>query len=112
MGQAERPFGRPAFMAPEVFRRDYGPGCEVWSLGVIVHVLLTGCWPSLEGTPTSRMASEPAATVCGLLLASDDVERLRAEEVPSCPWFESARFNFTLSPLGMYRHLREQEQKE
>merc|ERR1712228_755100 len=44
--QAERPFGRPIFMAPEVFRREYGPACDIWSLGVVLHVLLTGCFPS------------------------------------------------------------------
>ena len=33
-------------MAPElVQRKKYGPGVDIWAVGVIAHTLLTGCAP-------------------------------------------------------------------
>ena len=37
-------WGTPLTMAPEVMRDDaaYGPQCDVWSCGTVVHALLSG----------------------------------------------------------------------
>ena len=32
-------------MAPEVLRESYGPEADWWSLGVMLHILLTGELP-------------------------------------------------------------------
>ena len=38
--------GTPYYMAPELVKRQkYGPGVDIWALGVITHTLLTGCTP-------------------------------------------------------------------
>jgi len=37
--------GTPVYMAPEVFRRDYGPEADLWSAGVMLYQLLTGRFP-------------------------------------------------------------------
>lgn len=37
--------GTPFYMAPEVFTDEYGPECDVWSLGVLMHILLLGVPP-------------------------------------------------------------------
>ena len=38
--------GTPHYMAPELVKRHkYGPGVDIWAVGVITHTLLTGCAP-------------------------------------------------------------------
>ena len=50
--------GSPFYMAPElVKRKNYGPGVDVWAVGVIAHTLLTGCVPFDGTTKTQIKAS-------------------------------------------------------
>jgi len=40
--------GTPFYMAPEVYRRRYGPECDFWSLGVVLSLMVSGMppfWP-------------------------------------------------------------------
>ena len=44
--------GSPYFTAPEVFEGKYGKECDVWSCGVVLYVLLSGCYPYNADTPS------------------------------------------------------------
>lgn len=42
--------GTPAFMAPEIFRKEqyHGAPADVWSLGVLLYVMVTGMFPFIS----------------------------------------------------------------
>lgn len=39
------PFGSPYYIAPEVIRGCYTQKCDIWSIGVILHILIIGVPP-------------------------------------------------------------------
>ncbi|KAG7211654.1 hypothetical protein KM043_010906 [Ampulex compressa] len=95
--------GCPHFMAPEVIqRRQYGKPGDVWSAGVLLHVLLTGTLPFVGSrdrlreaicrgrvqmeTPLWDTISEPAKDLIQRMLTTDANHRITIQEVLNHKW--------------------------
>ena len=48
LGTLSTKVGTPYYVAPEVLNKKYGKEWDMWSIGVITYVLLTGC-PPIQG---------------------------------------------------------------
>lgn len=95
--------GTPHFMAPEVIQRKaYGKPVDVWSTGVLLHILLSGTMPFL-GTKDRlyetvcvgklylnsakwQFISDQAKDLLRQMLRTDPLERLSVDECLKHPW--------------------------
>ena len=113
--------GTPLYVAPEVLlQKPYGCAADMWSLGVIVHILLTGFPPfdddnivalinkvktgalrfeEREWQDVSPMAKE----FCQGLLKRNPRERLTAAQAMLHPWLLSSHSDLERSALQIKR---------
>jgi calcium-dependent protein kinase len=47
--------GTPYYIAPEILKADYDQRCDIWSLGVILYILVTGNAPFAGDTEKEIM---------------------------------------------------------
>jgi calcium-dependent protein kinase len=102
--------GTPYYMAPEVLTGEYGPECDLWSIGVIMHVMLLGRLPFsgetqlkilqkvkngkfLTNSKEFQNLSSDARQLLKGLLIKDPGKRLNCAEAISCSWFDAIRQN-------------------
>ena len=107
MGQrATEMCGTSAYIAPEVLRGDYSVECDVWSLGVITYVMLSGRLPFNGRTDEEKEArilrhtgsvffseargwgsiSEEAKDFIRKLLLPEERERMTGRQALQHPW--------------------------
>ncbi|KAG2493171.1 hypothetical protein HYH03_008593 [Edaphochlamys debaryana] len=95
--------GTSYYVAPEVLDRCYGRAADIWSCGIILHVLLVGCAP-FNGTgdeeivaavregridwslPMYASLSPGAVAVLAAMLDRDPARRATADELLAAPW--------------------------
>jgi calcium-dependent protein kinase len=100
-----RCIGTPLFVAPEVYERNYGPKCDVWSCGVLAFFLLAGEFPFPGQTPRQIYSqiksrenhfelaawshiSKEGKSFVQAMLTKDDHNRPSAEEALGHSWFQ------------------------
>ncbi|KAK3132959.1 hypothetical protein QOZ80_6AG0530080 [Eleusine coracana subsp. coracana] len=99
--------GSGCYMAPEVLNRSYGPEIDVWSAGVILHILLCG-FPPFWGDSDEKIAqailrgginlqrdpwhkvSQSAKDLIRKMLDPNPSNRLTAKQVLEHPWLKNA----------------------
>lgn len=96
--------GSPGYFAPEVLReRSYSTKCDIWSLGVVFYIILSGLMPFsteqsdesniLTGNyyfPSSRFnaVSESAKDLIRKMLVVNPEKRYSARDVLNHPWMK------------------------
>jgi len=90
--------GTDGYMAPEVLScRPYGPAADMFSLGAVMHAIVTGAPPrwqpekqayTFPGKLRWRMLSEGAKSLLTRLLEVDPAARPTASEALRDPWIE------------------------
>lgn len=108
-----RRIGTPVYMAPEIFRRDYGLAADLWSLGMMAYQLTTArfpFWDSVEACRSRTLEEVMKAVIVddipfdygpwldmspeGLdliqsLVERDPARRITAAQALEHPWFEA-----------------------
>lgn len=102
--------GSAYYIAPEVINGNYDEQCDVWSIGVIMYIMLTGSPPfdgrdddsilkhvssGKYGTSSKnyKNLSNNAKDLIAKLLEYDSSKRITARNALSHPWFKSNEFN-------------------
>lgn len=94
--------GSPEYVAPEVLEcKPYDKACDLWSVGVIIYVMLTGCFPFWDknnavlyekirnvdyGWPDGCLVSKEARHLIQNLLEKDPDRRYTAQQALDHPW--------------------------
>ena len=114
------PNGSLFYVAPEVLDKAYTSKCDIWSMGVVLYILLSGQVP-FPGEDASKIinavkkgeftfqhdgfaqVSDLAKDLICKCLAKDPSQRCTAEEALAHPWFSSDAQLSTAQPYPGYK---------
>ena len=109
--------GTAYYIAPEVLELKYNEKCDIWSLGVIMYVLLSGKFPfggkevnhifkkikagkyDLVSPPFNRISKEAKDLITKLLELNPD-KRISAEAALNHPWFTNNKIKEKLLDIS------------
>ena len=101
--------GSSYYVAPEVIKGKYDEACDIWSIGVIMYLMLTG-YPPFNGDNDDEILnavtigeydtsleeyqnlSNNAKDLISKLLKYDPKERITARDAINHPWFKTSEF--------------------
>ena len=107
--QENKYVGSSYYMAPEIIRRKYDEKCDLWSIGVILYILLTGR-PPFDGNDDDEilenvkkgvydtysypypLLSSHSKDLINKLLQYNPKKRISADQAIEHPWFKTAEF--------------------
>jgi len=114
--------GTPLYIAPEVLlSQNFTKACDIWSLGIIMHVLITGCTPISGNTVEEvyrkietykgpgfysslwKSVSEEAKDLLRKMLDLDPETRITAAEALKHPWFTLRKRRLEVSTRSVIR---------
>lgn len=105
-GRLNGVFGSPYYLAPEVLSQCYNEKCDMWSIGIIMYILLTGKPPYVGRSEQEIMQrvmrgelnlsklntlSADAQDLVNKLLLRSVKERLSASQALAHPWIQKFR---------------------
>ena len=107
--QENKYVGSSYYMAPEIIKRKYDEKCDLWSIGVIMYILLTGR-PPFDGNDGDEilenvkkgvfdkssypypLLSSQSKDLIDKLLQYEPKKRISADQAIEHPWFKTAEF--------------------
>lgn len=113
--------GSPIYSSPEILAsKDYiGPEVDIWSLGIILYVMVTGMCPWSGSTLTEQLKNavagrfEPAegvssecSNLINRILTVDPKKRPTIEEIRHHPWVNRGYSTKPLSSINVGNHIR------
>ena len=116
-GNMQALVGSSYYIAPEVIKGKYDQLCDIWSIGVIMYIMLTGDPPFYGSDDNSILnhvsegkydttsdsykdLSNNAKDLIRKLLKYNPSERITAKEALNHPWFQTAEFKTTYKKLN------------
>jgi len=117
--------GTPIYMAPEVIMgHGYSQQCDIWSIGIVLHILLSGKAPFFANTEeelheliklgqlnfsTKRWAhiSPAAKQVIEGMLKVDPAHRLTSKEVLCQPWLKGEQNVSSVAQMNVLEMMKQ-----